>query len=1084
MESEGDLDQVERSYAYRYVNARMNVSGHGWLGFDRKVVIESSTIDPGRTITTDFVAPVRYTLSGQILQDASVPYAYPIAGMPMRIIIDENASGAFGPGLLENAVYDRRTVIENLWNAQTSASGLSFPRIASRLTQSFERERPSGFPDPRSFEDHGLLRSRCQEFFTFDGYGNVTDIVEECQRSLDPLQIIERNSSQRAFLPNPGTWLISNLQSDLVISERSGNHREQLWDLSYDSRGLLASIRRVPVGAQEHTTTYVRDSFGNVTDVIESTPGQPSRTTTVVYDADKVFPLALTNAQGHTSQIRMDPRWGAPKTMADPNGIAVQHAYDGLGLRTETRDPQGTTVYGYTQSRSAVDTGAGPIHPRIAVSIEREGVNGTPGGRSVQEYDYLGRPVRSRTQSFGGAEVVQEQAYDFLGRPIGFTLPHTADTATPPTVAYFYDHLDRITSIRNPDGTFRDRHYASGVTLAPEYRQWLATPLVSSGVRRMPCLDTDGEDYEGPVEHCAVDIELEVDEEGHENAIISDHRGNIVRSIDGENVDTGRRTSEYRYGAFNRLIETRDNRDFVTAFEYDAFGRLLRHTDPDSGDTVYTYTGYDELRTSLDPKGQLRTYNRDQLGRLTSIVDPAGTTQWIYDQGVNALGRISETVSPGTAENPAGQRVIYTYEAPTAANNRGLLERLDYLIDGVDYRITMGYDDLGRTERVDYPDLGHGDPIVAKYHYDSSGALTGLDEIGSGEAKPLWRLDETFQGHLTKRETFGNGASTSYGYNPDRYFLTSMTTTRSSQLVHFRGYTHYANGQVDVSLTASTSRQHLYDAMGRLVATVNTTNGNLVGGYDYDDIGNITARSFTEITYKENRPHLVDTVEFSQGVHTYVHDANGNVEQRSGPDVPGGIQTFQYTPFDLPKQIITGQAGVEKTTRFEYSATEERLVRRDNLKTRHFVTDLYQRVFDNATADTDEERFFLYLGDRQLGEIVREDGTDQTLYFHTDNLGSVVTISNDLGETFEQNFEDFGFPLQSSQSAPVTRFGFTGHQHDRDLGLIDMRGRIYDPMIAQFTSADPITQAPFWSQGLNRYAYAFNDPVNVTDPSG
>ena len=62
--------------------------------------------------------------------------------------------------------------------------------------------------------------------------------------------------------------------------------------------------------------------------------------------------------------------------------------------------------------------------------------------------------------------------------------------------------------------------------------------------------------------------------------------------------------------------------------------------------------------------------------------------------------------------------------------------------------------------------------------------------------------------------------------------------------------------------------------------------------------------------------------------------------------------------------------------------------------------------------------------------------------------------------------------------------GFTGHEHLDNLGLIHMNGRVYDPVLGKFLSADPIVQFPETTQGFNRYTYAANNPLSFTDPSG
>ncbi|MBI5919219.1 MAG: hypothetical protein HY849_07600 [Nitrosomonadales bacterium] len=57
------------------------------------------------------------------------------------------------------------------------------------------------------------------------------------------------------------------------------------------------------------------------------------------------------------------------------------------------------------------------------------------------------------------------------------------------------------------------------------------------------------------------------------------------------------------------------------------------------------------------------------------------------------------------------------------------------------------------------------------------------------------------------------------------------------------------------------------------------------------------------------------------------------------------------------------------------------------------------------------------------------------------------------------------------QMNPDMYHGYTGHEMLDDVGLIHMNGRLYDPMMARFVSADFIIQSPGNLQSYNRYTY-------------
>jgi RHS repeat-associated protein len=120
-------------------------------------------------------------------------------------------------------------------------------------------------------------------------------------------------------------------------------------------------------------------------------------------------------------------------------------------------------------------------------------------------------------------------------------------------------------------------------------------------------------------------------------------------------------------------------------------------------------------------------------------------------------------------------------------------------------------------------------------------------------------------------------------------------------------------------------------------------------------------------------------------------------------------------------------------------------------------------------------------------------GVTTLRYFHHDHLGSIAAISNETGQVVERlAYDPWGkrrFPngLPDGQDAIVglnTERGYTLHEHLDEVGVIHMNGRIFDPLIGRFMSADPYIQAPGNLQSFNRYAYVMNNPLAYTDPSG
>jgi RHS repeat-associated protein len=753
------------------------------------------------------------------------------------------------------------------------------------------------------------------------------------------------------------------------------------------------------------------------------------------------------NAVGHEVVPAYDAGLGVMTSLVDENQLTTTWKYDGFGRRIREIRPDTTeTLRTLTRTK---DGGAGQNEWNVKVSTMTEG-----GEDSAVQYDSLARPIRwwthgTQTGHDPPPRLMAEVVFDDLGEHVA-RRSTPMDEAVPPESRqydeYAYDLTGRVLTHTTP---------------------WKATTTY---------------DYEGKKV-------LVTDPLNKVTTSETDALGRLVTVTDAAGGITS-----YSYGPFGSLRTVTDPGMAVTSTFRDAYGRVRTSIDPDKGSTSLSYNGFGELVSSLDEQGRTVKLFYDPLGRRTrredraSLNSPVEVTTWTWDTallgftGQFAKGALTEVDSPdGTAS-------LYTYD------RIGRLDTTERSIGGELFGTTATYDTHGRLATIAYPEAEGLSAFTVKNEYDAYGHLIKVwDPANKSKGSVYyWQVAATDSADRITAESFGNEFTTARTYFDDKGSLKSIQTAKGAGApVQDLAYEYDAKlnllSRHDALQAQNTTEFFQYDALDRLTCSSfsKAPTCPTADSYTYAPNGNLLTKPGITGTYAydPNHPHAVQTA----GAGAFTYDPVGNQITRSGT-------TVTYTAFDMPKAFTPtpGQGGA--TVTLDYDGDQQRVRKTAGDEVTVYVNGLYERTTNTKTSAV-EHRYFVHGSERVVAVVTRSSAPtseEKTRYLHVDNLGSVETVTDETGSksTEKRSYDAFGARRNPQWGAAPVAFsslttrGFTGHEDDEELGLVNMKGRLYDPKVGRFLTTDPIVSDPGFGQSWNPYSYVLNNPLAFTDPSG
>ena len=510
-----------------------------------------------------------------------------------------------------------------------------------------------------------------------------------------------------------------------------------------------------------------------------------------------------------------------------------------------------------------------------------------------------------------------------------------------------------------------------------------------------------------------------------------DDWGNVVTSTDPVNSVT------YTYGSNGKPLSTVTGDGAEVTMTYDETGNQLSLSDPDAGTTTYEYDALGRVTRQTDARGKVTENTYDALGRIVLATIDGEQTTYTYGTSGNGVMQLT-SMSNGNAT------LSYSYDqyGRVTQESRSLSGENDIIL-------RFYYNDKGQLMAKTYPINSSG-----IFNYDNNGYLNVYLIDGTS----LWsQVSET--GQTTTGRVLNSLDMTESRDN--RGYLTSLSLDGNNGNVHHMTFAYdiKSGNLMERTGMKTTTELFLYDPMDRLMGV--KENNMLVQATAIAPNGNILHKiGVGEYAYNTQKPHAVVSVENDMG------------------NVSTDAQSVEYNAFGKVCHIEDGDYEMI----FVYGPDQERwksvlLHDGDTVRVTLYAGD-YEQVTEGDTV-----RQFVY-GENNTLCVKEQGGQNQYYYMFTDHLGSIIKIVDNSGTSvFEASYDAWGVQTVTKNDIGFHR-GYTGHEMMPEFGLINMNGRLYDPLLGRFLSPDNYVQIPGYSQSFNRYSYCLNNPLKFTDPSG